>query len=569
MKLHSPLFERALRRSVKTIVRRSPELKRAAKRGRLRRHFQLKVVVRPLASVFLAFVVWNSFETTQHVAGSLAVLSIWAFALAFFRASNLLNCLFNSNDLSALVCLPVETKTVFRWQRQKFNLNSIYSFIDLAAGFSVLGVICKFSYLQWSLLPALTLAAGASLAAIAALLVTRASALTRIAVASMTGLWFIIFLIGRFVPWEKVWRLLDGQSAWINALLPTGWIISLFELLLPEKNWMQLVFIFPAGFLIWSLKDSFAKLRKDYEFREITVPVSPDIIPRHEREDVPASGIDATRRHLGVSEIEQIVQTRQFFVKTLWHKRGWLERRLWNWLTPRERVLAEFAFDDGLSMSRAWKKILRNVLIAVGAGFVVGFASPVLRIWIIGFGLFVTTCQVLAQILLTGRAFTKVFCSGVNIPIYAAYAVGYREFSRLLFKCTAIQLFFVIPFSMVATAIIVHLSGITGVAHLAVIVLGFKIGCLLAATRFPMVTFAFSSGTNDSSRFKLSTLVLLGAFIGLGMLFLGLGGAGLFVPNTGTAWTLFVFALLDAYALFRIYGWFYHAKSFDLMNLPR
>jgi hypothetical protein len=352
-------------------------------------------------------------------------------------------------------------------------------------------------------------------------------------------------------------------------LLPTGWIISLFQLLLPKANWTQLFFLIPAAFLVWSLKDSFVRLRRDYEFREITVPESPDIIPGCEEEDAHASGADSAQRHLGVTEIEQVVQTRQFLATPLWQKRGWLERWLWNWLTPRERTLAEFAFDDGLSMSRAWKKILHNFLIAVGAGFVIGFASPILKVWIIGFGLFVTVCQVLAQVFATGRAFTTVFCSGVNIPLYAAYAVGYRELSRLFFKCSAVQLPLLIPFSIIVTAMIVHLSGITGVAHLTVIVLGFKAGCLLAAIRFPVVTFSFSSGTNDSSQFKLSTLVLLGAFIGLGMLFLALGGAGLFVSNTTTAWTLFVFALLDAYALFRIYGWFYHANRFDLMNLPR
>jgi hypothetical protein len=27
--------------------------------------------------------------------------------------------------------------------------------------------------------------------------------------------------------------------------------------------------------------------------------------------------------------------------------------------------------------------------------------------------------------------------------------------------------------------------------------------------------------------------------------------------------------VLDAYAFFRIYGWFYHANRFDLLSLPR
>lgn len=569
MKLHSPRFEKNLRREIKRTLRSSPELKREARRGKLRRRLRLRFGFRLLGSAIPATAMWHSFEITGHVACALAVLSLWVFTLAFFRAANLLDCLFVAPALSAFVHLPISNDTVFRWQWQKFILQSIYSFIDIAAGFVVLGLICDLSWLQWMALPPLTLLAGVALAGTAALLATRLPKQARFVAATAGGMWFLLFLFGRIVPWEKVWRLIDNQAVWINSLLPTSWAISLFQLLLPGADWVRLILLIPIAFLICSLKDSFARLQTDYSFKEVTIPESSDMIPDDAMEPVLATDSSPTPHRLGVTAIEDIVQTRQFLSFPAWQERGLLERWLWNWLTPRERVLVEFAFDDGLAFSAAWKKIIRNLLITMVAGFAIGYIRPSLHIWILGLGLFATICQVLAQVLATGRAFTKLFCSGVNIPIYAVYAVGFRELSRLLFKCSAVQLPLLIPFSIAATALIIHAAGISGVPVLMPFLFGFKVAGLLTASRLLFVVFAFSSGTNDSSQLKWRTLALLAVFIFFVLLFLALGGAGLFVPDQWPAWGLFVFALLDAYVLFRIYGWFYHTNRFDLMNLPR
>ena len=98
---------------------------------------------------------------------------------------------------------------------------------------------------------------------------------------------------------------------------------------------------------------------------------------------------------------------------------------------------------------------------------------------------------------------------------------------------------------------------------------GFKVGCLSAAARFGTVVLGFSSGTNDTSQLRLRSLALLASVVVFGLLFLSLSVAALFVPSALTSWLLLLFAILAAYAFFRIYGWFYHANRFDLMNVPR
>ena len=44
---------------------------------------------------------------------------------------------------------------------------------------------------------------------------------------------------------------------------------------------------------------------------------------------------------------------------------------------------------------------------------------------------------------------------------------------------------------------------------------------------------------------------------------------GLFQPNVGLSWLLWSLALVDAYVLLAVYGWFYNGRWFDLMITPR
>jgi hypothetical protein len=99
--------------------------------------------------------------------------------------------------------------------------------------------------------------------------------------------------------------------------------------------------------------------------------------------------------------------------------------------------------------------------------------------------------------------------------------------------------------------------------------MGLKFGCLLFASRFIFLTLAFSGGTNDTSKFRFRTLLLLFLIIFLGMTFLGLGGTGLFLPNQVFSWLLCASAVFDAFLFFWIYSWFYNSGRFDLMSLPR
>ena len=568
MKLHSPAFEKGLRRGVRRAVRAAPALKRDFRAAnKFRRHYSAIGFVRLLLSLGLALAAWKAAETTGHPATGLAVMTVWAFVFIFFHVTGLLQRLYASDDLPALNLLPLPAAAVFRWQLQKFLFRSVFLLIDLLAGFGALAAFAGFVPGAWVAVPALALLTWAVVLACAALCAAWRPAFPYPLVNGvvMVVVLALFFLRNSLLP--IVLAALDRWAPTLNLVLPTGWPVSLFQCLPPNNRWLYLVLLVPTGAVIWTIRDSLARLQSSYGFKEILRQESPDLVPGEAAELPGAAGTDPDRPlHLGPTDIEQIVESRQFLEAPQWVPGASFERWLWRWFTPREKALAEFVFPNGPAISAPWKKTFRNLGITAVLAAVAGLASPEPKLWVLGGGLFVLSCQVLAQVVVGGRAFGKVQCSGVLIPIYAGFPIGFRELARLLFKCSVAQLPLLMSFTVVAgacTAWLTELPITDGITF------GFKIGGLLFATRFIFVTFAFSSGTNDTAAFRLRTVALVVLMIGSGGLFLLLGAGGLFLPSLPLAWGLWALAILDAYGFFRIYGWFYHANRFDLMSVPR
>jgi hypothetical protein len=264
--------------------------------------------------------------------------------------------------------------------------------------------------------------------------------------------------------------------------------------------------------------------------------------------------------------VEEIVRTRLFSLAEEWHERGWPEKILWRWLNPRERILAEFVFPAGISILPAWQKIFRNIGITLLVALAAGLSLPEWEVWILIIGLFITFLQVGGSLFAGGAAFRPIGSSGVNLPFYAGYGLGFGELSRLLLKYSAVQLPFLIPFSLLCGGFSAYIFK----SPLSLgFMLGFKAAGLMLALRFIFLTFAFSSGTNDSTRLRFRTIVLLISVLTCGGLFLTFGISAVTVQDAAPAWVLWALALVDAYAFWAIYGWFYNGKWFDLLSLPR
>ena len=172
----------------------------------------------------------------------------------------------------------------------------------------------------------------------------------------------------------------------------------------------------------------------------------------------------------------------------------------------------------------------------------------------------------LANLVNHGRAFIPTQLSGSSVPMYAGYGIGYKELGGLFLKCALVQ----VPYLAIAAML---LGGLTtwciGLPVEQGFVYGLKMAGLIFALRFILVVFAFSSGTNDTSRFRLSSIFLVAFVAVFGLGFLGLGIAGLFVPNTLISMVFWGGSLLDGWILFLGYGWAYRFIRFDLMSIPR
>jgi hypothetical protein len=567
VKLHSPEFERKLRRGVRQAVRAEPALKRAARQGRRPRHSSIGSLLRPGLSCLLAMVVWNVASGAHHRDAPLAIISLWAIAGIFFQAARLQTCLYQATDLPALELMPVAPETIFRWQFQKFFRHSLWWLFDLTTAFAALAFVRGAANAAWlAVLPIAGLAWWVTLS-LAVLLVARGPAFPY-ALATL-ALWVLgfVLLVTRELFGSFLLAMLDLSAPWIVSVLPTGWPASGFKFFIGEASWEHLGWFAPALLLSFVFRPSLAVLRRDYVFTELPQPESPDVIPG-ESPEMPTDSENAAAgsRRVGMTEIEEIIRTRQFLSGPAWAQRGWFEARLWRWLGPRERQLSELVWPDGPSITGRWKKVFRNLAVGMAVAFAVGLASPGLRGWLVGLTIFVTGCQALAAVLATGAPFHPLCNSGVNIPLHAGFPVSYGELVRLLFKYSVVQLPPLLGFTLLCGS----LSAVQlGSPWMVGCVFGVKLGVLLLGMRLALVVFAFSSGTNDSSRCRPSALALIAIVLTLAFGALASGIAGLFVPVAAAAWLLVLLSVFLCFGLAVIYGWFYNAHCFDLMNLPR
>ena len=569
MKLHSPTFEKGLRRRVKEAVAASPALRREARTvRRLRKEYSLALIFRVAISVGVGALAWFVGSKTQHPATALAVVTLWMFFLLFTHAQRLLATLYGEGDLSALSLLPVTNGTIFRWQFQKFVRRSGMSLLDLLCGLGGVAWWLDFPPLKWvGVLPIAALA-WLTLMALAMLLAIYFPSFPYAIVSTVTPIIGLALFFAREYVGPPLLAMLDRAGPHLNVVLPIGWPISLFQLLLPERSWLIATLLLPTAAIIWTIGRSMVRLQGTYQFHEIVISEAPDLIPGQAEAESAVSETSPTdqRFHIGVTAIEDIIRARHFMAGPQWRERGWFERLLWRWLTAREKALAEFVFPDGFIITDGWKRIAKTFVITMLLSLVAGYVFPMARNWMLGIGLFISGFQALGRMLDAGRAFQAILCSGVNIPMYAVYPIGYRELGRLLMKYATVQAPALLAFMVFASVLTVAVMK-QPIAMGAII--GCKLAVLVVGARAFALALSFSSNTNDTSGFRFHVFALIGLIVFGGILFLLLAGATLAWPAQWIAWLFCLAAVAESYAFFRIYGWFYNRTRFDLMAFPR
>jgi hypothetical protein len=568
VKLHSPSFEKQVRRKAKRKLKASPELKpeiRAARR--LRKQYQAALVVRPLVSLVLAAGVREMWVGTGQVAPALALLTLWGMLFVLLHAQRLMLRLYGSSDLRALATLPVTESAVFRWELQKFFKGTLWSLADFVLAFGVLAWHGRFSAGQWCAGIALPLLAWLMGISLAALCVTHFPRIPyQLASAVMTLTTFFLVMAHDFTG-RVVVPLLVKSAPTLNLIVPTGWPATLFQVILSGRTWTAVWLLVPTAIILWSLRDSLLRLLADYRFTEPLLPQAADLVPGNQFRAARPGDLPEAPARLGQTEIEELIQSGKFLEPPEWPKEGGpIEKSFWSRCRPREKALAEFVFPNALVLTRKWRNIFRNLAIACLAGLGAHFVDPRATDLFLGAGLFITLCQMLVCLFNSGRAFGAVHHSGVNIPVYANYPIGFQELGTFLFKYSLSQLPVMLLFTPAAGVLLFHLCGWPLAAGA---LCGIKAGALLLASRFILLALSFSSGTNDTSRIRIRSVLLVLVTLTFGLGFAALSAASLLLPGQVAAWSCWTAALLVPHAFFRVYGWFFHRNNFDLIKLPQ
>jgi hypothetical protein len=588
MKLYSPPFAKSLRRAVRARIRASPALKREYRRAGRRRLASTHVTwgAQVLFTPMLFAFVGTLAGTLPGPDVALALISLLAFLMVLTREAALLKYLYRAPDIHALSLLPLTPNQIFRWELQNFFRESLFTLLIILGG--VLGFVFSSGFSLWQVLALVPIAfltwfTVLALAFFAAVHLRRRPFLAIRAYLGLGGFLFFVtvFITSKIFGPGVVLPIVGRFAPWLLILLPTGWPVSLARLLFPGAGWADVLLLFPTLIILWTLRDSLRILLSKYHFHEVPRPVPPDILPAAALAAMTATAVppnpaapDAPAApapvRLGATAITEIIESRAFLAPPQWQERGWFQKMLWRWLTPRERTLSQVIFPDGLRLTARWRKAFWILAVAALSGFAAGYVAIEARYWIYAVGIFLALCYALALTLASGRAFQYHATSGVLVPAYSYFPAGLREVSRLLVKYSAVQLPALLALGAACGLLLGCLPDVplaSGLVEGAQF--GLRAAVVMFALRFPVLVFYFSMGSNDTQRLRPFVFPLIFCMLGFGVAFLALAGAGIFLPDLPFAWLATGLALLDAFIYFRVYGWFYRGNFFDLTRLPR
>lgn len=564
MKLHSPDFESDVKRRIRAAIRTSPALKHEYRRAkRHSRLTNLQWLWRCMITGLLAFVVSTVYTRTGHWTTALAALAVYLAAAVFFRIQNLWALLQNSPDNLALTILPAATETIFQWQFQKFVRQSLHLLLDLLAGFAVLAVASGCTPWAWLLFLGDAVWVWFGLLALAVLGALR---IPRVAVAlTSAGIvvaGFILFFC-RSILGPPVLHFLDQYNLNLLVILPTGWALAPMELVADGSRWWLFALWVPVAFLIWRSRDALPVFSSGMEFQEFIVPPARDRVPGEE----PAFlALPERSRPLGLTEIEEILASGTYLISPGFVLRDFPERKLWRWLTPRQRVLAEFVHPNGMPIGATWRRLFAVQLGAMLLIIVGRFMGPTAELVTLGLGCFLVFCLQLGALVNHGSAFSLMAFGGIHVPLYAGYGVGFQELTGFFLKHSLVQAPFLVPaMTLLGAEVAWSLRFPLEMGAFA----GLKLATVTLALRFILLVFAFSSGTNDTSRFKVSAVLLIFIMALLGLAFLFLAALAILTPAWPPALLFWGGTLLDAGIFFQVYSLFFRFGRFDLMAMSR
>ena len=550
MKLRLKEFERTMRRRVRQELHNSPSAWREFRRVRRpwwRREVNLPPWTGRLLPGLAIIFCWVNMGPTQN--GLIILILFASLASIAWRAGQLLVALRSSPRLLLYAHLPISDGQVFDLQWRFFLKASAWSVLDFTFLYGVLAAGVGYG---WN-----TPLAGLAMAVVQWLVIVSAATA---ALAYLPNRWFlwaaivlVVLPVALFIvpSGTALTKSVAGLASWVP---PVGWVLYAMGVSPPRNVLIQWWPALSFAVLLFLLPRAYQRLRKTAVVpeRALIKEAKQGAVEAWRRAESDGSNPEA------FSGITAAIRRREFLEGFNWRRAGWVERFVSSWLTPRERVEAEFLTGGEprltkklavLALSWAAAALLLDFQLQMAAG--VGPIGFLLLVLLFTGGLYRTGWP--------ATALRNV--SGNNIPIYAAYPVGFRQIASIGIKTNLARLAILTPLAA-ATALVAVKSGtftlgVTGLFSVKAIVI---IGSLTLLTPIMLV----SGGTNDGSRWRVVALMLLWVPI-----FLVAVVVVLFAPDWGRLLLgsgLLVGVCLAGAAL---YGRAYDRGWFDLQSKPK
>jgi len=281
--------------------------------------------------------------------------------LGIASVANLINAqIFQHPHLQPFAFLPVDPRQVLR--RQGRTAARLIGILSVAGGIGFafaaarlpgphdVGSILLAGALVTALFPAL---------AIAYALAAQRSAWLATPLAFSFPVTVLLMILLRSSSWtqERVVTLLNAHGDLLSALLPTGWIVLPWSAITGRDSWHRLAALVPLVPLVGTLPMNLRWLSDHYSFRESILLNLFLEAPENSDDELIESVANAQQSpsSRGETAIVDDILARWFLASGLAETPGRIERMIWTWWTPRERVVAEFLRPEWPDWSGRWR----------------------------------------------------------------------------------------------------------------------------------------------------------------------------------------------------------------------
>jgi hypothetical protein len=488
----------------------------------------------------------------------LVMVALYCSGTPFLRASSLRNRLYRSTELFIVLHYPVRDREFFRWQVREWLVSCLFVFFLSATAYVCVAVYrgADAAQFAWALLGGL-----AQTAVVVTLSLSQVLWLRRMWTQPALALYALIVCIFSF---PKELSALGGKAL---VILPATWV----NLWLVSSDIGTGTVVMSISIAVLAALDTWLvrSLEKGYPRTDLTLIVEhafhdqgaeDDLTSPSTNENAATFGRDyAVTQERFASLHNRTVVFDQLTSDLDWNAGHWTTQITGRWLTPRQRLVAEFLSANAVD---AWKGRMKLAVQLTAAGVFLCLIPFALPLWL---SLSAFIIAAFAGAPLSGGAWPGLrpgWFGFARMQPLAGYPIGYVEGSLSMMKVNAVRLLGFVPEALIAGLVL-------GWRYFGQPTTGLLISAQIVLTSLavqPYCTmFLYSAGTDDTKRLNWTSALFAGAFIASAVIFVPAVIVFFAFNRSPLSWmTVPPVLALVSFSMWRFYGFLYSRHQIDL-----